>query len=120
MKIAVPSEGDNLDASVDKRFGRAKKFIVFDTESKKHSVKDNTQNLNATQGAGVQTGQNIAESGAQALITNNCGPKAFTVLSQAGIAVYNSEATTVKEAIDQFNNGELKKAESANVGGHWI
>ena len=120
MKIAVTTEGNTLDSAIDKRFGRSKKFIVYNTETKEFVVKDNTQNLNAMQGAGIQTGQNVVETGAEAVITNNCGPKAFTVLSQAGVSVYNTDAETVQEALDMFKEGELKKADAANVGGHWV
>ncbi|NQU20396.1 MAG: NifB/NifX family molybdenum-iron cluster-binding protein, partial [Candidatus Nealsonbacteria bacterium] len=52
MKIAVTSQGPDLTSQVDPRFGRAKTFIVVDTETDEFSVHDNTQNMNAAQGAG--------------------------------------------------------------------
>ena len=32
MRIAVPSQGENLEADVDPRFGRASKFLIVDSE----------------------------------------------------------------------------------------
>ena len=57
MKIAITTSGDSLDAAVDPRFGRAKAFILYDTETDEWSVLDNAQNLNAAQGAGIQAAQ---------------------------------------------------------------
>lgn len=119
MKIAISSDGTTLDAAVDQRFGRAKNFIVFDTESKEVNVVANTQNLQAAQGAGIQAGQTIASTGAKVLITGNCGPKAYTVLNQAGVEIYTGASGTVKNAIDDLQAGKLKPAGGPNVQGHW-
>ena len=78
------------------------------------------QNLNTPQGAGIQTAQHLINSGVKGVITGHCGPKAFRVLKAAGIAVYNCQAQTVKEAIEQFRAGMLQLAESADVEGHWV
>jgi len=54
MKIAVTSRGKKLEDPLDPRFGRAVSFLVFDTETNDFQVVDNTPNLNAAQGAGIQ------------------------------------------------------------------
>ena len=119
MKIALTTTGDDLNSPLDARFGRAAKFIIYDTDNKTFEVIDNNQNLNAAQGAGIQSAETTARSGAKAVITGHCGPKAFRVLSAAGIKIYNTEAKTVAEALDLFNSGKLDEADSADVGGHW-
>ncbi len=119
MKIAITLDGENLEANLDSRFGRAKRFMLYDTEKDSFTLLDNTQNLNAAQGAGIQSAQNIAAAGAEALITGHTGPKAFTVLQTAGIAIYHSEVRPVKDVITAFRKGELKKADTADVEGHW-
>jgi hypothetical protein len=53
MKIVITSEGTSLESSVDPRFGRAKHFLLMDTDTGEFSAHDNAQNLNATQGAGT-------------------------------------------------------------------
>ncbi len=121
MKIALTAMGNTMDSQLDPRFGRAKMFILYDTETDEFSVIDNKLNLNAAQGAGIQSAGNIAASGAKVLISGHCGPKAFGVLSSAGIKVYSAKTdmVTVSEAIELFKNGELKEADSADVEGHW-
>ena len=77
MKIAITTTGDNLNAPMDARFGRAQKFIVYDLDSNSFEVVDNQQNLNAIQGAGIQSAEAVAKTGARAVLTGHCGPKAF-------------------------------------------
>ena len=119
MKIAITTSGDNLASPMDSRFGRAVRFLVYDTDTKGLLLVDNSQNLNAAQGAGIQAAQTVAEAGANVVITGHCGPKAFRVLQAAGIAVYNCEAATVQEALGLFGEGKLLTASNADVEGHW-
>jgi len=120
MKLAISSQGDNLDALIDPRFGRAKNFIVVNPETYEFEVIENKQNLNLPQGAGIQSGKTIVDNDVDALITGNCGPKAFHVLSAGGVKVYIGENGTIKQAIDRFKNGKLQAANSPNVEGHWV
>lgn len=119
MKIAVPSAGSTLESAVDSRFGRASAFVVFNTEDNSFTVADNSQNLNAAQGAGIQAAQNVAATGAGVVIAPSFGPKAFTVLKAAGVKAYISKATSVKAAIEEYTSGKLTESDGANVEGHW-
>lgn len=119
MKIAVTTTGKDLNSPFESRFGRAPGFIVYDTEAKEFESVDNSMNLNAAQGAGIQAAMNVAATGAKVLISGHCGPKAFTVLSQAGIEIFNTSAGTVVEAIEQYVTGKLQPMRSADVNGHW-
>ena len=120
MKIVITSAGNDLSAAVDSRFGRAINFILYDTDAGTFTVHDNRQNLNAMQGAGIQAAQNVADLGADAVISGHVGPKAFAVLQKAGIEMYTGATGTIQDAIDAFANGTLKKTDSATVDGHWI
>ena len=119
MKIAITAQGNELSSEVDVRFGRAKFLLVVDTETGDFQAHDNTVNLNAVQGAGVQTGRNIANLGVEAVITGNVGPNAFRTLNAADVKIYLAEKQTVADAIDSFKSGKLKEVDSANVEGHW-
>jgi len=120
MKIAITSQGKELSSEIDPRFGRAKWFIVVDTETGEFQAHDNMVNLNALQGAGIQSAQNVANLGVEAVITGNVGPNAFRALSAAEIKVFLTDKQTVQQAIDAFKTGELKEAKDANVEGHWV
>lgn len=119
MKVAISSSGNTLDSTLDPRFGRAAGFIVCDTEAEGFEFKDNTQNLNAAQGAGIQSAQNVADTGAEAVITGHVGPKAFKALDHANIRVYLSESGTVGEALERLRSGELKPVDGPDKDGHW-
>ena len=119
VKIALTAAGSDLDAPLDDRFGRAPQFIIYDLEADTYEVIDNRQNVAATQGAGVQAAQTVAHAGVAGLITGHCGPKAFRALQAAGIAIYNTEAATVAEALTAFRDGRLMSSSSPDVQGHW-
>ena len=120
MKIAVTSNGNDLSAQVDPRFGRCDHFIVIDTDTMAFDVLDNRQSLDLPQGAGIQAGKTIANANVDILITGNCGPKAFMVLERAGIKIVTGASGTITENIERFKKGELQPAASANVDGHWM
>ena len=88
MKIAVTAQDKELSSEIDLRFGRAKWLIVMDTETGNFEAHSNDVNLNAVQGAGIQTGRNIANLGVEAVITGNVGPNAFKTLSAAGLKIF--------------------------------
>jgi len=120
MKIAVSSEGQDLSAKVDPRFGRAMYFIVYDTETESFEAVSNDQNLNAAQGAGVQSAQNVARMKVDLVVSGNLGPKAFRTLSAAGIKSALWSEGTVSQAVELARNNKLKLSDAANVGGHWM
>lgn len=120
MKIAVTSQGRNLKARLDPRFGRARYFIVVDLDTGEASPFDNAVNLNSPQGAGIQAGRSVVELGVGALVTGHVGPKAFSTLQAGGIEVYTGASGTVAEAVEQYRSGKLQAAGAANVEGHWI
>ena len=120
MKVAITAQGIEPSSEIDLRFGRAKWLILVDTESGDFQAHDNAVNLNAVQGAGIQTGQNIANLGVDAVITGNVGPNAFKTLNAADIKIFLAEKQTVAEAIDSFKAGEMKEVDQANVEGHWV
>jgi predicted Fe-Mo cluster-binding NifX family protein len=120
MKIAISSQGPTLEAAVDPRFGRARYFIVTDPETGIFEAVDNTANLNAVQGAGIQAAQRVADLGVEAVVTGHVGPKAFRTLWVANIAVYTGAHGSVADAVASFKSGKLPVAAGADVEGHWV
>jgi predicted Fe-Mo cluster-binding NifX family protein len=119
MKIAVTSQGTNLDSQVDPRFGRAAYILIVDTETFEFEVLDNKENVNALKGAGIQAASMVSDKSAEVLLTGYCGPKAFITLEAAKIRVANDVEGTVRDAVISFNEGKLTFADKANVEGQW-
>lgn len=119
MKVAITAKGATLDSEVDQRFGRAKYFVVVDTETDKVEVHDNEVNLNAAQGAGIQSAQTLSALGVSAVLTGHLGPNAFRTLSAAGIDGYTGASGLVQDALTALKEGKMKPVQSADVEGHW-
>lgn len=119
MKIAITSKGPHLDDEVDPRFGRAAYIIVVDLETMEFEACDNSVNVNAFKGAGIQAATMISDQGAEVLMTGYCGPKAFQIIDTAGIKVVSDIAGTVNQAISRFKKGDIEYTTSANAEAHW-
>ena len=115
MKICVTSQGNDLNSTVDPRFGRCQYFIIVDTGTLEFEAIENAS-ISAMGGAGVQSGQFIANKEVKAVLTGNVGPNAFMTLQAAGIDVITGVSGTVKEAIEKYKKGEFKSTQGPNVG----
>lgn len=119
MKIAITSVDGTLEGMVDERFGRSRKLVVYDQESKEHTVIDNAINMGAAQGAGIQSAQNVVNAGAKVVVSGHLGPNAFRVLQAAGVEVYVVSNMTVAQVIQAYEQGKLAKLAGPDVNGHW-
>jgi len=117
MKLCVTSYGSNLEASVDPRFGRCEYFIIVDTEVMTFEAVGNPAGQSGG-GAGIQSGQLIAEKKCEAVLTGNVGPNAYQVLSASGIKIFTGASGTVREAVDKFKKGEYNNTDKATVDSH--
>ena len=121
MKIAVTVADPDLKSQVDSRFGRAPFFLIVDSDTMEWEAVENSQNLNLSQGAGIQAAQTVSAKAPKVLLTGNCGPKAFKVLRAAGIDVcVGVSGITAEKAVRNYLEGEFTPADDANVEGHWV
>jgi predicted Fe-Mo cluster-binding NifX family protein len=120
MRIAISAQGENLEAEVDSRFGRASKFLLVDTETMSFEVLENSQNLDLPQGAGIQAAQNVAKHRPDAVLTGHCGPKAFKALSAAGVDVVVGVRGVIRDAIHDYLGGKYKVSGEPDVESHWM
>ena len=119
MKIAITSLGQDLNSQIDPRFGRAAYILIVDTVQNGIEVFDNSENVNAFKGAGIQAAAMLSKKGVEVLLTGYCGPNAYKTLQAAGVKVVNDVAGKVQDAVDAFKEGKLSFAEDANVEAHW-
>ncbi|NLO45126.1 MAG: dinitrogenase iron-molybdenum cofactor biosynthesis protein [Clostridiales bacterium] len=117
MKICITSSGETIESALDPRFGRCSYFIIADLESGEHSAVAN-EAVGFGGGAGISSGQLVAEKGVTAVITGNVGPNALKVLKTAGIEIFRGTDATVKENIERYKAGGLEKI-TENVPSHF-
>ena len=117
-KIAVSSEGPDLDSEVDPRFGRAAGFVVVDPDTMEFEYVDNGASQAMAQGAGIQAAELMTRHGVGVVLSGYVGPKAFQALAAVGIRVgQNLENMTVRQALDKFRQGEVPVAQAPNRAG---
>ncbi len=119
MKIAVTSRGILLSSEVDPRFGRAPYILIVDVDTLAFEVVDNSDNVNAFKGAGIQAATTVCDKGAEVLMTGYCGPKAFATLEAGGVKVVDDVTGTVRDAVAAFKAGNVVYATAANKEAHW-
>ena len=54
------------------------------------------------------------------IITGNLGPNAFEVMEKAEIKAYKCESTSIKAALEKYNNNELEEINIAGKAHHGI
>ncbi len=120
MKIAVSSEGKNLDSHVSSVFGRCQCFVFVEFQDGEIVDSEAVENSAASQpsGAGTAAAQLVGDEGADVLISGAIGPKAFSALDKWNIEVYKAEPGTVTGNIDNFSSDKLEKAESPTGPAH--
>jgi len=118
MKIGIPANSNNLDAKVDSRYARSQYIIFVDSETLEFEAVNN-KNMNSQQGAGTGMSQDLIKGGADIIISQNVGPKAWEVLKEFGIKVYKAvDGMSIKEALEAQKNGKLEEITSATEEGH--
>ena len=116
-KIAVSSEGPDLDGSVDPRFGRAAGFVIIDPDTMASEYVDNAASQGMAQGAGIQTAELMTRHGVGVVLTGYVGPKAFQALSAVGIKIgQNLEDLSVRQAVEKYKTGQVPMAGGPNRG----
>ncbi len=54
--------------------------------------------------------QSIVSKDVEAVVTGECGPKAYESLKEAGIKMYTGVSGSVRDGIRQFKNASLREA----------
>ena len=119
MKICVTSQGPDLASQVDPRFGRAQFLIIYDEDEDSFEVVDNSENKQASGGAGIQAATTVAEKECDWVVSGHMGPKALSVLKDAGVSVATGASGAVSDALRAFREGDLEEVEEADVSPHW-
>ena len=117
MKVCISATNNDLEASVDPRFGRCQYFLFVDTETMNFEAVGNPAFI-AGGGAGIQAAQFIVNKGAKVVLTGDVGPNAFQALQAGGVKIVTGTQGLVKDVIERFNKGELGYAGAPSVESH--
>lgn len=112
MKVAISTKDQDLEGMIDPKFGRTQGFLIYDTDSSQTSYLDNSENAVAPQGAGTKTAQMLLNLDIESVISGHLGPKAYKVLDNAGIHIYNSAPISIKQALENLSVGMLREQDS--------
>ena len=117
MKICISSTGNDLNAKVDPRFGRCQIFLFVDSETLKTEAIPNPA-ATAGGGAGTKAAQLVFEKKAEAVLTGNVGPNAYTALEAAGIKIYTGMSGICQDALDVFKQGNVVSVSGPTTESH--
>ncbi len=113
MKICISATDNNLDSSLDPRFGRAIYFLIVDDKGELIKAIKNT-GVQAMRGAGITAAQIVAAERVKAVITGNIGPNASMVLGSSGIKIFlGSPGMKVRDVFQEYQKGKLREATEA-------
>ncbi len=102
MKIAVSVVDNNPKAEVDQRFGRARGFLIYDTDTDSYTYIDNTESDTMSHGAGINAAQKLVDAGVNVVLTGQVGPKAYDVLTTGGVEIVTGISGRAEDAIRMY------------------
>lgn len=111
MKVAMSVQEQSSESKVDQRFGRCNAFAILDTESGNLEFVPNQEK---DKGSGINAANTVLKYNPDAVIVGNIGPKAFQVLSKAGVTIYEGLTGNIQESASLLQNGKLKEISSPN------
>ena len=103
MKTLITSTGGSINASFDKRYGRAAWFCILDEQNGKTEFFEN-ENVNATGGAGTKAAEKTVELGAGKVISGDFGPKAKDLLEKFNVqmVIIEEDDLTIKDIVERI------------------
>jgi len=105
MKIAIPAEEKKgLEARVAEHFGRCNYYVIIDEESMTE-IRNTSEDMG---GSGLPP-ELLKQHGVDVILCKALGPKAINLCKELGIKVYVGSAETVKEMLNLWKKGKLKK-----------
>jgi predicted Fe-Mo cluster-binding NifX family protein len=105
MKTAITSTGNNLESTIDHRFGRCAYFVIYDSESKAIEFIPNP-NKELEEGAGPKSVQLIASRHVSKIVSGEFGMKIKSLLDSLKIQmiILNKPEKQIKEIIEMLNH----------------
>ncbi len=112
MKIAFPTNGENLEAQIEQHFGRAKNYLVYDDETKEFKVYLNPE----TSGGSEPPPDFLNHLGVNVIITFGLGLRAQEKFKRMKIKICKAVEKNIISNIKDFKQNQLTElgAETSN------
>jgi len=115
MKIAVSSKYAGEDSPMEPRFSQTPWFILFDTESRVFSILCNLEACQDDTEPATLTLQVLLRENVDAVITGHVEKTVLAKMTEKGIPVYRELCGYVRDTIDKFEKGTLKRIKGADI-----
>jgi predicted Fe-Mo cluster-binding NifX family protein len=111
VRIVIPvSDEKGIDAQLSQHFGRAPFYSIIDLDAEGKVIGQGTIANTSEHFGGVGLPPDrILQLKPKALVTYGLGSKALKMFQDAGVAVLRTEANTVREVVNAYNNDELQE-----------
>lgn len=104
MRVAITSTGNNLQSTIDPRFGRCAYFVIYDTETKATEFIPNP-NIDVTDGAGPASVQLVASRDISKVVSGEFGMKIKSLFDSLKIQmILMKKKKTIEEIIELSNH----------------
>ena len=107
MRIAIPSDGDNMDAQIFEHFGRAPYYMIIDIENREIKNVEAIPNPSVESHNPGDLPMMLAEKKVDVLITRGVGRRAIAYFQELGINVIRGAYGKIGEIVEKFIKGEL-------------
>ncbi|MBU0894429.1 MAG: hypothetical protein KKF48_05220 [Nanoarchaeota archaeon] len=97
MKIAIASEGKNLDSEISKRGGRAPYYFIFESKKLVETIKNPF--ASGSGGAGFSVAYMLAEKNVKLVVAGKVGGNMESALKEKGINFREESNKKVEEVI---------------------
>lgn len=97
MKIAIASEGKNLDSEISQRGGRAPYYLIFEDKKLVETIKNPF--ASGSGGAGFSVAYMLAEKNVKLVVAGKVGGNMESALKEKGIKFREESNKKVEEVI---------------------
>ena len=94
MKVAITSQGNTHESTLDSRFGRCSFFAIYDSETQATEFIENPHK-ESNEGAGPAAAQFVITKGVQKIVSGEFGGKAKSVLEALNIQMIEIKDTEI-------------------------
>ena len=110
MKVAISSEGPDLESSVSRRFGVSPYLLIVDLGSGTLEAVQNPGSV-AQRSAGIQTVVQLLSRDVQVLLTGYCSPVARQYLETNGVQVHAGLSGIARDILQRYRTAEIESGE---------